>query len=201
MKKRRPLESNDLKNKNTWLNFAKNIYEWKRKQDTTPNTLSMIGEPDATASNNTTSPAKTSTHLQLQHYDEDPLLFVDVDIQLFAKFLHRGIRTCATSGIRRIPYTVTPAIADRSEGVFSVFFFLHFSIFSFFFFIFHLFFFRFFSFGWSAQWFCVDSCAVCGGADEPSTASLRGGTRVLWVSTGTPRAPTRACAVTCCQHK
>ena len=43
---------------------------------------------------------------------------------------------------------------------------------------------------WSAQWFCVDSCAVCGGADEPSTASLRRGTRVLWMATGTPECDT-----------
>ena len=34
----------------------------------------------------------TSPHLQLQHHDEDPLLFVDVpdDVQILAKFLHRG---------------------------------------------------------------------------------------------------------------
>ena len=49
-------------------------------------TLSTMEESNPTPINNTTSPATTSPHLQQQHQDEDPVLFVDV-----ADELQRGV--------------------------------------------------------------------------------------------------------------
>ena len=81
-------------------------------------------------------------------------------------------------------------------SLFFQFFFLFFILCSFFQFFHFVHFFHFSFFGIFLHFFHffilvgVRSTGVnfsaCGGADEPSTASLRRGTRVLWMSSGTP---------------
>ena len=100
-------QSNDLKNNNTWLITAKNISELenKKRQQTR---CRRIKEPDTTASNNTTSPAATTT-------TKTQCSWVDIGIQLLAKFLHRGFRAWSTCVEWRTHYAVCSVPHTRTN--------------------------------------------------------------------------------------
>ena len=97
-------QSNDLKNKNTWLITAKNIYEKGKERNTTRQTR---WRP---LRNPTQLPA-TTRHCH-QHHDEDLVLFVE--------FLYRGIRISATCDEWHAHYAVCSMPCTRTNGPLSL---------------------------------------------------------------------------------
>ena len=97
-------QSNDLNNNNTWLT-AKNISELenKKRQQTRCRRLRNL----------TQLPATTRHHQQ--HHDEDPVLLVDIGIQLLAKFLHRGFRVWSTCVEWRTHYALCSVPHTRTN--------------------------------------------------------------------------------------
>ena len=99
-------QSNDLKNNKTLLFIAKNIYEWEKKERQYVTHVIDDGGTRYSKQQQHDITSKTSPHLQLQHHDEDPMLLVDIGIQLLAKFLHRGKRIWSTCVEWRTHYEI-----------------------------------------------------------------------------------------------
>ena len=123
MKWRMPLKAMIWRTTIHGLLLLRTSTNWKKKEDTMRQTryrrLKNPTQLPATTwhhqqkrhhTNNCNTTTKTqcsSVHRrEQQHHDEDPMHFVDIDIQLFAKFLNRGIRMCATSDLRITQYAI-----------------------------------------------------------------------------------------------